>query len=350
MDDKKNVKEINLKKILQVSWSRRRLFMKTMAIAFIVSVIYIFPKPRYYTCNVKLAPETDNPATNGALSSLAQQFGFNIGAALSNDAIQPTFYPDVMESNDFAVKLFPIKVKTIDGEEYTYYDYLKNHQKQSIWEMPLSWLMRTIGNLFKDEEEGGSKGTNAFQLTRDEKDIVDLITTNVTCTIDKRTDAIDISVVDQDPLICATMADSVKNRLQDFITEYRTSKARIDLEYYKKLASDAKQDYEKARRLYGSYADANNDIVLESFRAKQTDLENDMQLKYNTYTVLNTQLQAAMAKVQENTPAFTIVQGASVPIKPTGPKRMFFIAGVLFLTFTITLLYVIRKDLKEQLD
>jgi capsule polysaccharide export protein KpsE/RkpR len=209
--------------------------------------------------------------------------------------------------------------------------------------------MRTIGNLFKDEEEGGSKGTNAFQLTRDEKDIVDLITTNVTCTIDKRTDAIDISVVDQDPLICATMADSVKNRLQDFITEYRTSKARIDLEYYKKLASDAKQDYEKARRLYGSYADANNDIVLESFRAKQTDLENDMQLKYNTYTVLNTQLQAAMAKVQEYTPAFTELQGASVPVKPEGPRRMIFIIGMTFLVCVITALWVSRKELHIEL-
>ena len=349
MDDNKKIKEINLKEIFRISWERRKLFLKTMSVAFIVATIYIFPKPRYYTCNVKLAPETENPATNGALSSLAQQFGFNIGAALSSDAIQPTFYPDVMESNDFAVNLFPIKVKTIEGEEYTYYDYLKNHQKESIWSMPFSWLMRTVSGWFS-EKEGGHTETDAFRLTREEKDIVDLITTNVTCTIDKRTDAIDISVVDQDPLICATMADSVKNRLQNFITEYRTSKARNDLEYYKKLSAVAKQEYERARQLYGSYADANNDIVLESFRAKQTDLENDMQLKYNTYTVLNTQLQAAMAKVQERTPAFTIVQGASVPIKPTGPKRMFFIAGILFLTFTITLLYTIRKDLKEQLD
>jgi hypothetical protein len=145
------------------------------------------------------------------------------------------------------------------------------------------------------------------------------------------------------------MADSVKNRLQKFITDYRTNKARIDLEYYKKLASDAKQDYEKARRLYGSYADANNDIVLESFRAKQTDLENDMQLKYNTYTVLNTQLQAAMAKVQEYTPAFTELQGASVPVKPEGPRRMIFIIGMTFLVCVITALWVSRKELHIEL-
>ncbi len=116
--------------------------------------------------------------------------------------------------------------------------------------------------------------------------------------------------------------------------------------YYKKLAANAKHDYEKARRLYGSYADANNDIVLESFRAKQTDLENDMQLKYNTYTVLMTQLQAATAKVQERTPAFTTIQGATVPVKPTGPKRMLFVLAMLLFTTMGVAGYVVKDDFK----
>ena len=40
---------------------------------------------------------------------------------------------------------------------------------------------------------------------------------------------------DQDPLICKTVADSVRNRLQDFITVYRTDKARKDVRYYENL-------------------------------------------------------------------------------------------------------------------
>ena len=76
----------------------------------------------------------------------------------------------------------------------------------------------------------------------------------------------------------------MKERLQVFITNYRTNKSRIDEEYYKKLALSSKAEYEKARQLYSSYSDSNMDIMLESYRAKQTDLENDMQLKYNTYT------------------------------------------------------------------
>jgi uncharacterized protein involved in exopolysaccharide biosynthesis len=60
---------------------------------------------------------------------------------------------------------------------------------------------------------------------------------------------------------------------------------------------------------------------------------------------LSTQLQAAKAKVQERTPAFTIIQGAAVPVKPTGPKRMLFVIGMVFLAFIGTAFHVVRKDL-----
>ena len=84
--------------------------------------------------------------------------------------------------------------------------------------------------------------------------------------------------------------------------------------------------------------------MLTSIRAKQDDMENDMQLKYNAYSALMTQYQAAKAKVQERTPAFTVVMGASVPLKPTGPKRMLFVIGMCVLAVVVLSIYSI-KDL-----
>ena len=158
---------------------------------------------------------------------------------------------------------------------------------------------------------------------------------------------ITITAKAQDALACKILADSVKERLQDFITDYRKNKSRVDEQYYKKLLDEAKQNYESARRLYGSYADANTDVTLESFRAKQEDLENDMQLKFNTYSTLMTQYQAAKAKVQERTPAFTVVKGAAVPVKPTGPKRMLFVLGMVILAFFGTIAYLLKEDIKH---
>ena len=88
-------------------------------------------------------------------------------------------------------------------------------------------------------------------------------------------------------------------------------------------------------------------MILESYRLEQADLENDMQIKFNTYTAMNTQLQAARAKVQERTPAFTTLQCATVPVKPTGPKRVFFVFGMLCLAFFVTSCYVLNKIVKN---
>ena len=140
------------------------------------------------------------------------------------------------------------------------------------------------------------------------------------------------------------MADSVQQRLQKFITDYRTKKAKIDLEYNRKLFKEAKARYDKARQLYAGFSDANQDIILESVRTKQTDLENEMQLQFNNYNAIAQQLQLAEAKVQEETPAFTTLQSATVPVKKAGPARAKMVLIFLFLAFLATTVYILHKE------
>lgn len=344
-ETKKKPEVIDLRIVAQKIWKNKKAFYKTLPIAFVLSCIYIFSLPRYYTSDVKLAPEMENSMGGGTLGSIAASFGFDLSDMQTSDAITPLLYPDLMEDNKFVTDMFNIAVANQDGDlKCNYYDYLKKHQKKAWWDYPLGW----IKNLFPKEDEG-TKGVagkrDPYYLSKKDDGLVEKIRNNIKISIDKKTGVITINVQDQDPLVCKTLADSIMTRLQDFITEYRTNKARVDVEYYKKLTAEAKAEYEKARQRYGSFADANMDIVLESYRAKRDDLENDMQLKYNAYSTMNTQLQAAMAKVQERTPAFTVIKGAAVPVKPAGPKRMIFVAGMLILTFFGTAFYLVRKDL-----
>jgi capsule polysaccharide export protein KpsE/RkpR len=176
-----------------------------------------------------------------------------------------------------------------------------------------------------------------------------VIDKKVVCDVDKKTMLITISVTDQNPVIAATMADTVKTRLQNFITDYRTSKARVDLEYNKKICEETKARYERARQLYAEFLDSNQDIILQTVRQKQTDLENDMQLHYNAFTQAAAQYLAAEAKVQEETPAFTTLQSATVPVKKTGPKRAQMCIIFVFLAFLGTSVYILYKedDLKQ---
>ena len=341
MEEKKELKVIDIIDIAKKLWAKKKLFAKTLPIAFIVACIIILGFPRYYTTEVKLAPELGGTSMSGTLGSLASSFGFDLDNLKSDDAITPLLYPDLMEDNGFVTSLFNVQVKSKDGSiKTTYHDYLKKHQKPVIWTIPIDWLK----NLFKGEEKKGKTGiTDPYNLSEGEDDIAGSIRDKIKINFDKKTAVISISIKDQDALICKTIGDSVKSRLQDFITEYRTSKARTDYEYYLKLTQEAKQDYEKARQRYGSMADANTKVALKSLEMKLEDMENDLQLRFNAYTTVSTQMQAAKAKVQERTPAFTVIKGASVPIKPAGPKRMIFVAFILLLTFAGTSFYILRR-------
>lgn len=344
MEENKELVVIDLRIIINRIVAKKKLFYKVLPIVFVLSCAYILCIPRTYTSSLSLAPEASSaPGVGGTIGSLASSFGIDLGNMETTDAINPMLYPDLMEDNGFVVDLFNIKVTTADGEiSCSYYDYLTKHQDAPFWISGVYFVKQ----LFADKEQ--SKKTNAknnpYILTKKQDDVAGAIRKNISISVDKKTAVITISTEAQDALICKTLADSVKNKLQNFITNYRTSKARVDEKYYKKLVAEAKQDYERARQLYGTYADANTDVLMASFRAKQDDLENDMQLKFNTYSTLNTQYQAAKAKVQERTPAFTVVKGAAVPVKATGPKRMLFVLGMTILAIIILVIYSI-KDL-----
>lgn len=349
MEEKKNsskLREIDFGKIASKIWKHKKLFIINMLVAGIVSFALILCVPRYYSCEVKLAPETTNMNIGGGLSSLASSIGLNMGNLASQDAIVPELYPDLMESVDFCTAMFSVQVQTKDGSVKTnYYDYLTKHQKAAWWDK----LIMAATNALKPKDEGGAAGdtVNAFQLTRTQSEVAEGIKHIVSCKVDKKTDVITISVTDQDPLVCATIADSARVKLQEAIIKYRTSKARVDLDYAKNLNEEARRDYDEARQEYAAFYDTHQDLVLKSVESEVEDLENEMQLKYNVYQQTAQQVQLAAAKLQERTPAFTLLQSATVPIKPAGPKRMMFALFWMFVAFGGTLLYVYKKKKDE---
>lgn len=359
-EENKNIIEeeessIDFGKLFQDIIKHKYLYLKVLPVTFIMAAVIALSMPNYYDCTVKLSPELSGSKSASGLASLASSFGVNLGSAMGNstEALFPTLYPDLMNSVDFKTSLFPVPV-TIEGDKekgeadrtMSYYDYLKDEQKVPWW----SAAMKSVFSLFGNKEEK-KEALDPFRLTEEQANIVKAIDQKVVCDVDKKTMVITISVTDQDPVICANMADTVKTRLQKFITDYRTNKARVDLEYNKKLYQETKTRYEKARQKYAEFADANQDIILQTVRQKQTDLENEMQLQYNIYQQVAAQLQQAEAKVQEETPAFTTLQSATVPVKKTGPKRAQLCLIFLFLAFLATTAYIFHKedDLKSLL-
>ena len=336
-------KAINYSKIYHDLLKYKRLYYIVLSATFIFAAFITLSIPNYYTCTVKLSPElSTKSASTGGLASLASSFGVNLGSAFGNssEAIFPTLYPDLMTSVDFKTDLLKVKVRPEDADqEYTYYDYVKNIQVSPWWTKTLKLFF----GLFKSDEPK-TETINPRKLTKEQNTFAKAIEQNIVCAVDKKTMVITISAKDTDPVVCTTIADSTMALLQRYITDYRTSKARVDLEYNKKMLADAKEDYEKASLAYAQYADANLHSFQEKIRQKLTELETEAQLKRSVYQQVMAQYQQAEMKLQEDTPAFAVIQASTIPVQKTGPKRSNLCLIWLFLAFICTSIYVLYKE------
>lgn len=355
-NSKSNKEEISIKSMFSTLAERKKLFLRVLSVTFALSCLWILPQPRFYKATVMLAPEASGAGTLGSISALASSFGVDLNAGSSTDAIYPELYPDLMTSTDFVVSLFDIPVKTIDGEiECSLYEYLDKHQKVTFYMQPYYKLKKKItdaiesNNAFNAANSNGKGGNNIdpFRLNDRQTQIVEGLKGNVNCMVDKLTNVFSISVTAQDPLVAATLADSIRGRLQNFIIKYRTNKARIDLKHYEALTAKAKTDYDNAVAKYSGFQESHYNVTSKEVIAVGEKLQRDQEIKYNTYNAMNIQLQAAAARLQERTPAFTLLQTASVPIKPAGPKRMIFVFAMMVLATLGTCIYILKSDVTK---
>lgn len=334
-------------------WSKKKLYIKIWICVFILACAWIFPQPRYYTCSVSLAPESTDGKSGGGLASLAASFGLNVGSMSSSDAIYPQLYPDIFESTDFVVDMFDIEVTTKDQSVTTdYFTYLTKHQKVNPYMVPFYWTKKQIGSLFEKKDTTVVPGQNGkrfdyFRLNTTTNETKTMVNAAIKCSYSKATDVVTITVTDQDPLVCALLADSAMAHLQNFIINYRTKKAKTDYDYYKSLTEEAKMEYDSARIEYSTFVDRHSKAHLSSHQTMQMALESEMNIKQQMYNIMTTRMEEARAKIQENTPAFTTLKCATVPVKPAGPKRLMFVVAMLFLSTIATTGWILRKEIAE---
>ena len=335
--------EIDLIELARKLWTEKKLILKWCCVAAVLGVVIAFSIPKQYTTQVVLAPELADKKAGGSLGALAGLAGINMGQS-GVDAVYPDLYPDIVSSVPFVVELFDVPVTNLKGDlQSTVYDYMLNHTRSPWWSVVISAPFKALGwfvSLFKDEEVE-KEGVDVFQLTRQESDIVKALNGCISVSVDKKTSVITLAVTMQDPLISAVLTDTVMRNLQEYITDYRTNKARHDLEFIQKLFDEAQQNYYAAQQAYADYVDSNQGLSSNSAQTKRERLQNEMELAFNVYNQMAQQLQQAKAKVQESTPAYTVVQPASVPIKASKPSKLLILVGCVFLAGVIAAAWIL---------
>lgn len=315
------LQEVNLFNVMNELWEKYALRCFIIAsMASLIAGVYVFSLPRYYSATTQVIPESSEE--NGlslpkSLSQLSSMAGVSLSTMSGKDAINPDIYPDIFNSNNFIVDVLKLNVINSKEKKVSYYKYLTQEQKQPWW----SSLIATITS--KEEKIPQELSFTATRFSIEEENLMKAIKKNIKCDIDKKTGMINLTTIADDPFVAASLANVIMEHLQKYIIDYRTKKAKNDLEYTQKLLKEAKSNYALTQQKYIRYADTHNDVILSAYRTKLADLENEMQQGFNAVTQISQQVELAKAKLQERTPAFTVIQEAAVPVRPAGPKRVY---------------------------
>ena len=357
-DEEEN--EIDIMELISKLWKKRKMIIIWCIAGAIIGLIAGFSIPKTYSASVTLAPEVEGKSSSG-LSSLASMAGINLNTS-SVDAISIDMYPELVASTPFIYELFNLPVEFTRKDvviNTTLLDYMKEYQRSPWWtpvlKAPIKLLGWGMSLLQPKEEEGSGDGVlNPYNLPEDERKVVKALSENIMVTVDKKTFKTTISLEMQDPLVVTDVVNAVVDNLTKYVSEYRTSKARQDAENLLEICEQRKAEYYAAQQAYATYMDANKNVALQSALAERERLQQEMNLAYQVYSQVASNLEAARIAEQQAKPVVTIIKPAEVPYRKTAPSKAKMLVVFTFLAGCIAAAWVLFGEeywakLKESL-
>lgn len=342
---------------LRFVWRNKLTYIIYSIVGVALSLVISFSIPKTYSSSVVLAPEPQSGGLASGFSGLASLAGIDM-AGMNKDAYTIDLYPSIVSSTDFILSLYDIKVKSSEsGVETTYADYLKKHVKKPWWSNAISWVFSFIPKSSSGNNASMNENHGVRIITEEQNSLNGLIMNNIRCSVESLTGVVSITVKDQNPEVCAILADSVVYRLSNFIHKYRTAKARAEYQYLTVLCDSTRSTYLAAQEKYVEFSRSHMSVSSPLHKAEEEFLQNEVSLAYTAYSNMVAQVQLARAKIMETTPLYTTVESAYVPLKADSPKKLVLLVIFVLLACIVAtgqLVYVEffakRNDNSEETD
>ncbi len=319
--------EIDIMELISKLWKRRSFIIKWCIAGAIIGLVAGFSIPKTYKAGVTLAPELQQKTSSG-VSSIASMMGVNLNNSV--DAINAEMFPDVVHSTPFIYELFDLPV-TFERKDSVItvplLEYMKEYQKAPWWTPIMNFPFKVLGWCIdlvrpdEEEEESGEVVLNPTNLPKKERAVVKYFAENIMVNVDKKSLKTQMSLLMQDPLVVATVMNAVTDNLKDYMSDYRSSKARQDVENLEVICAERKADYYEAQQAYAKYIDANKNVILQSANAERERLQQEMNLAYQVYSQVATQLEGSRIQAEQAKPVFVIIDPVTVPIRKAAPSK-----------------------------
>ena len=186
--------------------------------------------------------------------------------------------------------------------------------------------------------------TEVYSLTPEEKGLFGLLKSQLKITNNDKDNTVSLSFSMEDPIAAAQMLEQAKNYLQETIIEFKTRKAKKQLEFIQKQYEEAEKSFKEKQIRLAAFQDSNRGLITAVPMTRQSQLQSDYNLAYNLYVELAKQYENQKIKVQEDTPAFITIEPVSIPLEKSKPKKGMIIAIWGFLGIVIGIGTIFAKD------
>lgn len=344
--------EIDMAEVARYIWQRRCFLLKMAGIGLVAGLIVAFSLPKEYVSEVKLTPENGEKPRSGQLGNLAAMAGIQVGSSASGSAMSVDLYPDIVASAPFLLELAGLTVTDRHGNETTCYDYLTKKQKEAWWRAVWKWPFHVIarmkgGSAPAAQQDAPASPGRPFVLTPEQESYLAVWRSRISVQTDKKNGTIQASVRMQDAYVAARLMETVVSRLQAYITDYRTKKAKQDLAFSEKLYKEAREAYYRAQTAYARYTDENNYTASVSSNVEKIRLRQEMDLAYDVFNQMARQRETAKIKVQEQTPVYTVIEPARVPLSPASPGKLLWMGGMALAFFAAGFCWLVVRNLMQ---
>lgn len=329
---------VTIKKLLKLIWAGRKSCMICGMVGMVVGILISLSIPKEYTVKVLLTPESYN-SSDGLYGKVA--LGLTSSVNGSEDAYKRSIYSQIINSTQFLHDLLylPFKIGEKNGDVRTLHNILEKENEP--W-----WKFGSLWNSFYNETNDFSykkKLETVNRYTPDEYNSIDKLRRKIVYVTIESTGGIELEVRMQDPKVAAQLADTVLNRFEKYIQDYRIKKAENKLEYSKRQENEAREEYYILQDSLAKYKDCHQSIATAMEGINLQRLQSETELAYQAYQAAVLDRQISEINITETKPIFTAVIPPVVPDSADFPKKMVIISYCIFFAVFIRAVKSILK-------
>ena len=322
-------------------FAKKKLIALMLLLFLIIAFLEFFTEPDEYVAKTSFITQvsSDSGASSG-LKNIADLIGVNLGGKKEQKDLPIYLYPKLMNSLSYKRNLTQAKLRYRKADDFINLgDYYSSYYKQGLghhiskYTIGLPRLILKSLSGTQTENQDRVLFDSLTYVSRQEASLYEKLSEDIVFGVDDIDGSISISVKMLDPELAAQVCTIAADLLQDAIIDYRLGKAKERYDFINREYVIKKEDYSKSQIALASYIDRNRFNNTESSQVRRRKLENETNLAYAIYSELESQRILQQLNLNEDTPVFTTIQPAIVPLKPVNKGIVYLIIKYLAIGF-----------------